>query len=247
MKPEKILIIGAASAIAYETTRYFAKNHANLSLVARNPEKLETIKNDLQVRGAARVETCQLDLNDLDQHQHMIQEAIETLGGLDIVLISHGTLGDQQLCEQSVAKTLEELNTNFTSVISVLTILANYFEQQRHGCIAVVTSVAGDRGRPSNYVYGTSKGAVSIFLQGLRSRLARSGVTVLTIKPGLVDTPMTAMLKKGPLFAQPSSVGKGIYKAINKRRNVVYLPWFWRPIMLIVKSIPEPLFKRLSL
>ena len=183
MTPEKILVIGATSAIAYETTRYFARNHAHLYLVARNAEKLETIKNDLQVRGA-RVETCQLDLNNLDQHQHMIQSAIDTLGGLDIVLISHGTLGEQQLCQQSVAKTLEELTINLTSVISLLTILANYFEQQRHGCIAVVTFVAGDRGRPSNYIYGTSKGAVSIFLQGLRSRLAKSGVTVLTIEGG---------------------------------------------------------------
>jgi decaprenylphospho-beta-D-erythro-pentofuranosid-2-ulose 2-reductase len=243
----KIMIIGATSSIAHETAKYFAKNHANLFLVARNPEKLETISNDLKVRGAKSAETYLLDLNKLDQHQEVIQTAIETLVGLDTVLISHGTLGNQQLCEQSVAKTIDELHINFTSVISLLTILANYFEQQRHGCIAVVTSVAGDRGRPSNYVYGTSKGAVTIFLQGLRSRLATSGVTVLTIKPGLVDTPMTASLKKGPLFAQPGNVGKGIYKAIKKHKNVIYIPWYWRPIMLIVKSIPEPIFKRLTL
>src|SRR5215469_5228399 len=162
MKTKKILVIVATSAIAYETTKYFAKNHDHLYLVARNLEKLQAIKNDLQVRGASRVETHQLDLNNLDQHQELIQSAIDALGGLDIVLISYGTLGDQQLCQQSVSKTIEELTTNFTSVISLLTILANYFEQQRHGCIAVVTSVAGDRGRPSNYVYGTSKGAVTI-------------------------------------------------------------------------------------
>ncbi len=243
----KIIIIGATSAIAHETAKWFARDHAQLFLVARSAEKLEAISNDLKVRGAKSTETFLLDINNLDRHQEMIQAAIETLGGIDMAFISHGTLADQQLCQQSVTKTIEELTTNFTSVISLLTILANYFEQQRHGTIAVVTSVAGDRGRPSNYVYGTSKGAVTIFLQGLRSRLSKSGVTVLTIKPGLVDTPMTASLNKGPLFAQPGKVGKSIYKAIKKRKDIIYIPWFWRPIMLIVKSIPEPIFKRLSL
>jgi decaprenylphospho-beta-D-erythro-pentofuranosid-2-ulose 2-reductase len=242
----KILIIGATSAIAHETAKFFARDGAELFLVARNNEKLEDVSNDLKVRGAKRTETFLLDLNDLDRHQEMIQTAIDTFGGLDMVLISHGTLGDQQLCQQSVAKTLEELTTNFTSVISLLTILANYFEQQKRGCIAVVSSVAGDRGRRSNYVYGTAKGAVSIFLQGLRSRLSTSGVTVVTVKPGLVDTPMTASMKKGLLFAQPRKVGEGIYQAMIKGKEVVYLPWFWRPIMLIIKSIPESVFKKMS-
>src|SRR5947209_12279228 len=177
----------------------------------------------------------------------MIETAITTLDGLDMVLISHGTLGDQQKCERSVTETLKEFTTNCTSVISLLTILADYFEQQKRGCIAVVSSAAGDRGRKSNYVYGAAKGAVSIFLQGLRNRLYKSNVAVVTVKPGFVDTPMTASLKKGLLFVSAQTVGQGIYQAMKGRKDVVYIPWFWRPIIFIVRSIPEPIFKKLSM
>ena len=243
----KILILGATSAIAQETAKCFARDGAELFLVGRSAEKLEAVQNDLKVRGAKRAETFGLDLSDLDRHQEMIQAAIETLDGLDMALVAHGTLGDQRLSQESVAKTLEEFTTNCTSVISLLTLLANYFEPHRRGCIAVISSVAGDRGRRSNYVYGASKGALTIFLQGLRSRLAKSGVAVVTIKPGFVDTPMTASLKKGLLFASPHRVGEGIYNAMKKGKEVVYLPWFWRYIMLIVRSIPEPVFKKISI
>ncbi len=243
----KVLIIGATSAIAYETAKCFAQDGADLFLVARNAEKLTSVADDLKVRGAKNVETCVLDLAELDRHEELLSQAITTLGGLDMLLIAHGTLGDQRKCELSVAETLREFTNNCTSVISLLTLAANHFEQQKRGCIAVISSVAGDRGRQSNYVYGTAKAAVSTFMQGLRNRLAKSGVAVLTIKPGTVDTPMTAGLKKGLLFARVQSVGKGIYQAMKQGKDVVYLPWFWRPIMLIVKSIPERVFKKMSM
>lgn len=243
----RILIVGATSAIAHEAAKCFAKDGAEFFLVARSPEKLEDTGNDLKVRGAKRIETFLLDVTDLDRHQEMIETAISTLDGLDMVLISHGTLGDQQKCQLSVSETLKEFTTNCTSVISLLTILAGYFEQQKRGCIAVVSSVAGDRGRQSNYVYGAAKGALSVFLQGLRNRLSKAGVAVVTVKPGLIDTPMTASVKKGLLTASAQGVGEGIYRAMKDRKEVVYLPWFWRPIMLIVRNIPEPVFKRLSL
>jgi len=242
----KVLIIGATSAIAQETAKCFARDGAELFLVGRSEHKLSAIASDLKVRGARCAQTALLDVNDFEYHQSLLERATLTLGGLDMLLIAHGTLSDQCKCEQSVDEALHEFSTNCTSIISLLTISANYFEQQKHGCIAVISSVAGDRGRRSNYVYGASKAAVSAFLSGLRGRLAKSGVAVVTIKPGTVDTPMTAHMRKGLLFASAQKVGEGIYQAMLKKKDVVYLPWYWRFIMLIVRSIPESIFKRLS-
>ena len=243
----KLLIIGATSGIAQETAKLFAQDQADIFLVGRTNQKLIALQQDLLVRGATQVEKMAVDLCTLDHHQQLLDTAIHSLQGLDAVLIAHGTLSDQKRCEHSVPETLNELTTNCLSVISLLTIMANYFEQQQRGCLAVISSVAGDRGRQSNYVYGTAKGAVSIFLQGLRNRLTKSGVAVLTIKPGFVDTPMTAGVKKNALFADPASVGKRIYRAMQKPEDVVYVPWFWFPIMTLLRNIPERIFKTLSL
>jgi Short-chain dehydrogenases of various substrate specificities len=243
----KIVIIGATSAIAHETAKSFARDHAEFFLVGRSEQKLSVVADDLKVWGAQRVEIAIQDIADLEHHEELLAKAVDTLGEVDLLLIAHGTLGDQHKCELSVAETLKELNTNALSVISLLTLAANYFEPRHHGCIAVISSVAGDRGRKSNYVYGTAKAAVSTFLQGLRNRLAKSGVVVVTIKPGSVATPMTAHLKQGLLFAQPKVVGESIYAGIKKNRDVIYVPGYWRFIMLIIKSIPESVFKRLSL
>jgi short-subunit dehydrogenase len=241
------LIIGATSAIAYETAKLFAADGAWLYLVGRDAEKVATVAQDLRVRGAGRVETFVLDLTNLDRHHELFTKATESFQGLDAVLIAHGTLPNQQACEESVAETMTALATNCLSVISLVTLFANYFERQRAGLIAVITSVAGDRGRRSNYVYGAAKGGVDLFLQGVRSRLAKASVPVVTIKPGLVDTPMTAALEKNVLFAPAQKVGAGIYSAMQKRSNVVYLPGYWRWIMAIIRTIPEGVFKRISL
>lgn len=242
-----ILIIGATSAIAEATARNFAQDGDRLYLVARNPERLAAVANDLKTRGATQVETVAMDANDTVRHAALIAQAEAALEGLDTILIAHGTLSDQKACEASFEETLEELQTNCLSVISLLTLVANRFEEQKHGTIAVISSVAGDRGRQSNYVYGTAKAAVSTFLQGLRNRLYRSGVTVITIKPGFVDTPMTAGFRKGLLWASSEKVGDGIHRGIQRKRDVVYLPWFWRWIMVIIRVIPESIFKRTKL
>jgi len=243
----KMLIIGATSAIANETIKHFAADGAEFFLVARNAERLNGIASDLKVRGAKRVETCVLDVADVSQHQSMIDQAGAALGGLDAVLIAYGSLGDQAASQASVETALNELNVNFISVVSLLTILGNLFEQQRRGVIAVIGSVAGDRGRGSNYVYGTAKAGLDAFLSGLRNRLSKSGVQVLTIKPGMIDTPMTAHLKKTPLFATPMQVGHDIYKAMRSGKDIIYTPFYWRYIMAIISNIPEMIFKKLSL
>jgi short-subunit dehydrogenase len=243
----KTLIIGATSAIAQATARLFAEAGDAFFLVARNVDKLAATADDLKQRGASKVHAATLDVLDYDQHQPVIDAAIEALEGLDLVLIAHGTLPDQKACEQSFELTRKEFEINALSTISMLTHLANHFEQQGQGTIAVISSVAGDRGRQSNYVYGSAKGAVTIFLQGLRNRLYASGVKVLTIKPGFVDTPMTASFEKGLLWAKPQSVAERLVKKIARNSNESYIPGYWRPIMTVIKTIPEFIFKKLNI
>jgi short-subunit dehydrogenase len=242
----KILILGATSAIAEATARRYAAQNAALYLVGRDTARLQAIAQDLRVRGAAQVQLEALDLNAFEQHAAMLDRAEQALGGLDLALIAHGTLPEQQAVQDSVEATLLEFRTNGLSVIALCTLLAPRLLARRGGALAVISSVAGDRGRASNYVYGAAKAAVSAYLSGLRQRLNGSGVLVLTIKPGLVDTPMTRAFKKGALWAQPDHVARGIVRAIERRHTVVYLPAVWRLIMAIVRAIPEPLFARLK-
>jgi short-subunit dehydrogenase len=243
----KFLIFGATSAIARNTARLYARDGDRLFLAGRNAEKIQAVARDLLVRGAGKADYFTADLDDIDLHETVIRKAVESLGGLDTVLIAYGTLSDQKACEQDYRLAEREIRTNFLSVVSLLTSIANLFERQGGGSIAVISSVAGDRARRSNYVYGTAKGAVSLFLQGLRNRLHHKGVHVLTVKPGFVDTPMTAHLRKNALFARPEDVARGIYRAMAEKKDVVYLPGYWRFIMAVVRHIPESGFKRLGL
>ncbi|PTU31989.1 SDR family oxidoreductase [Stenotrophobium rhamnosiphilum] len=244
---KRILIIGATSAIAEATARVFAARGDALVLAGRDTQQLSRIADDLKIRGAAQANTLELDANDFAKHESAIQQATDHLGGLDIALIAHGTLSNQSDCEKDFSLALKELNSNAISVMSLLTVLANRMQAQKSGQLAVIGSVAGDRGRPSNYVYGTAKAAVATFCEGLRARLYSHNVNVLLIKPGFVDTPMTAAFKKGPLWAKPDLIAKLIVRALDRRAAIIYTPSFWALIMLIIRSIPRPIFVRLKL
>ena len=244
---KNIVIFGATSAIAVETARIYAQEAASFVLIGRNQAKLESVEKDLKTRGAVSVKTLISDLSVSADHASLMPQVNAAMPKVDLALIAYGSLGEQKSAEASVEVMTKELETNFVSVVSLLTYMANYFSAKKSGTIAVVSSVAGDRGRQSNYVYGAAKGALTLVLQGLRNRLFSDGVQVLTIKPGFVDTPMTADIKKNFLFVKPKLVAEQIVIAVKKKKDVVYVPWFWRYIMLIIKIIPEFIFKRLSL
>ena len=244
---KNILIIGATSGIATATARIWAAQGARFFLVARNAERLQLVANDLTARGAVQATTYELDVDNIDQHASMLQSCMTDLGSLDIVLVASGTLPNQSACQADPLIAVREFNTNALSLIALLTLIANTLESQRHGALAVISSVAGERGRPSNYLYGSAKAALTAFCEGLNARLFKAGVHVLTIKPGFVATPMTAGLKLGPLVATADKVAGDIARAVEKRKNVLYTPWFWGIIMFIIRAVPKVLFKRASL
>ncbi len=242
---KRAAIFGACSAIAVATARMLAEQGYTLLLAARAEERLQVLAQDLRSRGAADCELLSYDAESTPLDQQLADTVWAS--GLDFMLVAHGQLPDQAAVQDDPEATARELNVNAGSAIGLLALFAGRFESQGNGTVAVISSVAGDRGRQSNYVYGSAKAAVSTYTQGLRNRLSKSGVCVLTIKPGFVDSPMTAHLEKGFLWAQPDKVAADILGARQGSSGVVYTPWFWRYIMLIIKLIPERLFKKLSL
>lgn len=244
---KKIVILGATSGIALEVQRQLARQGCELLLVARSPERLAEIQTDLAIRGASKVLTYSADLASVQQHSAIFEFARHNLPDFDTVLLAYGCMHDQKDSETSVDVLLQELQVNFVSAAAILTLFAADIERRRTGCLAAITSVAGDRGRRSNYVYGSAKGALTLFLQGLRSRLYPSGVCVITIKPGPVQTPMTDHMPNVTRFADPEQVARDIVRALERRSpDVLYTPKIWRYIMTAVQQIPETIFKRLA-
>jgi short-subunit dehydrogenase len=238
---ERVAIFGATSAIAAEMARVYAERGARLFLAGRDPGKLRAL---VEARGGAVAGWREVDLTAPGAGGAAVAAALEALGGLDVAVVAHGLLGDQLASERDLAEANRIIDVNFTSAVALLVPLANHFEAAGAGHIAVLSSVAGERGRPRNYTYGAAKAALNVYLQGLRTRLWPRGVGVHTMKLGPVDTPMTTTHEKTRLFARADQVAADIVAAVDAGRAEAYVPWFWRPIMAVVRRLPERLFQR---
>jgi decaprenylphospho-beta-D-erythro-pentofuranosid-2-ulose 2-reductase len=241
-----ILVYGATSAIAEAACRLWAKRGESLCLVGRDEKRLQDMAADLKLRGAPKVHVVVASDARSTGNDDGVDQGVKALGSLDAALVAHGVLPDPDRSATDATYATETLEVNLVSVVAVCTPIAKHLEEQGKGVLCVISSVAGDRGRASNYVYGAAKAGVSAYLSGLRQRLHAKGVSVVTVKPGFVDTPMTAHLPKNPLYASAQRVGKAVVHAMDRRRAVVYVPWFWRPVLRILREVPEPVFKRLK-
>jgi len=241
------LVFGATSAIATAYCRILAARGAVLHLVGRDNNALQSLASDLGVRGASMVSIATADLCEIDQHEQLVDEAWEQLNGPDLVLLAHGELGKQVELETDWQSQDSLIQTNLISQMSLLTLLADRFEQQGRGCLAAISSVAGDRGRASNYIYGASKAGLSCYLQGLQQRMGKTGVRVIDFRPGPVDTPMTAGMPKGILWSTPEKIASAMDRGLEHRSGTLYLPFYWRPIMALIRLMPNPLIRRLGI
>lgn len=242
-----ILILGATSAIARATANTFAEKGFPLYLAGRDLEELNKIAQDITIRYGVKVYKGTFDAENTESHALFLENVVKETGGLSGALLAFGDTGTQSASIQDFNKSQLIIFRNYIGACSILHYLANYFESQKSGFIIGISSVAGDRGRESNYVYGSAKAGLTAYLQGLRGRLHHSCVHVLTVKPGFVDTAMTFGLPGMFYLADPKEVGEKIVRGLEKKKEVMYIPCFWRVIMAIIKSIPEKLFKKLKL
>jgi len=239
----KILILGATSPIARALAMRFAAGGSSVFLAARDRVEAERLAADIAIRTGAMAVAGVFEATELYFHATFFEKTMAALGGLDGVILCFGTLGDEAAAQTNPDEAVATVNQNFTGAVSLLTLAARHLEQQRSGFIIVIGSVAGERGRAKNYVYGSAKSALATFAQGLRARLARAGVQVMTVKLGTVDTRMT-WSGDSRLQVAPEAAADKIIAAWRRNAEVVYVPWFWRPIMAVVRMIPERIFKR---
>ena len=242
-----ILVFGANSAICHEVLKIYALAGASFFLVGRNQEKLLAINADLVARGGTVVGTASYDFNDWQKHDSCVIQAFERLGSIDIAIVAHGSLPDQLECETSSAAVKACMNDNFASVAIIIKACAQQLALQGSGTLAVVSSVAGDRGRKSNYTYGAAKAGVDTLIQGLQGRFSGSRVKIINIKPGMIISPMTSEMQHSAIWSTPEKIAPAICRAIAKGRKVCYVPGYWRLIMLIIRWLPTGVLAKLPI
>ncbi len=242
---KSILILGATSDMAVAIAHEYAAKGFSIVLAARNTDRLKNFQKDLEIRYSVSVRLVNFDASKFEEHEQFVSQ-MEDLPPITVCVF--GYLGDQQVAQEHWKEAQDIINTNYVGAVSVLNHIAQHYEKQKAGSIAGISSVAGERGRQSNYIYGSAKAGFSAYLSGLRNRLHSAGVHVSTVKPGFVNTKMTDGLNlPGPLTAQPKQVAKAVYKAIESKKNIIYVLPIWRWIMLLVKNIPEGIFKKLKM
>jgi decaprenylphospho-beta-D-erythro-pentofuranosid-2-ulose 2-reductase len=246
MNTINVAVVGATSAVAQAAIRMWAERGCSLTLIARNATELQAIAADARVRGAVSVTVLLGEASD----SAFVEHTLRAMPVPQVALLAYGSLSESARADTDCAYLARELHTNFVSAALWAQGLAERMaaENAAGGTIAVISSVAGDRGRGSNHAYGAAKAGLTAFCSGLRARMAPRRVHVLTVKPGFINSPMTAHIaKKGALWATPEAIAAGILRAIERKSDVVYLPGFWRLMMLIITHIPEGIFKRLKI
>lgn len=244
---QRILVFGASSAICHALLKRYAAAGGHFFLVARDSQKLAAVGDDLEARGGSVDGSATYDFNDNGRHEEALGEAVAALGGIDLAIVAHGSLPDQEECETSLDAVEACMNDNFTSAAVIVQGCARVLDQQGMGTLAVLSSVAGDRGRKSNYVYGAAKSGMDTLLQGLRTRFFGTDISVVNIKPGLIASPMTAGMQQGALWSTPEAIAPSIERAIRRGRPICYVPGRWRLIMLVIRLLPTAVMARLPI
>lgn len=243
----KVVILGANSFIARALSAEMLKEGWDVLMASRNTEELERVTKDLGLKYGKDVKFMEFDATDYETHKRFWDNVLKDFGDIDVAVISFGYLGDNDKALKDFSEVRKIVETNYLGAISIINIISDYMEHRGKGIIVAISSVAGDRGRAKNFIYGSAKAGLTQYLSGLRAKMFKKGVKVITVKPGFVNTPMTKGLNiPKPLLSTPERVAKDIFKAIKKGKDIVYTPFYWWFIMLVIRAIPEWMFKRLD-